>query len=42
MWLKETNVIVLVHMETNILRNGNEGAMNCIMGSSVFVAMSTT
>ncbi len=29
-------------METNISCNGGKGVMNCIMGSSAFVAMSTT
>jgi hypothetical protein len=30
------------HVEINILHNGGKGVTNCIMGSSMFVAMSTT
>jgi hypothetical protein len=29
-------------MEINILRNGGKGVVNCIMGSSAFVVISTT
>jgi hypothetical protein len=41
MWLKEMHVIVLSHVETSISHNGGKGATNCIMGSNVFIAMST-
>jgi hypothetical protein len=30
------------HVETNISHNGGKGVANYIMGSSAFVAMSTT
>jgi hypothetical protein len=41
MWLKETHVIVFV-VKVNISRNGGKGVANCIMSSSVFIAMNTT
>jgi hypothetical protein len=40
--LKETNVVVLTHVEVNIPHNGNKGVMNYIMGSCAIVAMNTT
>jgi hypothetical protein len=34
--------LFLSHVETNISHNGSKGVVNYIMGSSAFVAMSTT
>jgi hypothetical protein len=41
MCLKEAHGLFSPHMEASISHNGSKGVMNFIMGSYVFITMST-
>jgi hypothetical protein len=38
---KKRMLLFSSHVETNILCNGGQGVVNCIMGSNAFIAMNT-